>query len=278
VQPSLAMTVHDGVQCVRVTPMQRSSNRSVFVFVVDGLLIDTGCASAQRDLRELYTTSAKGIDQVVLTHSHEDHAGMAAWIVEHMQRPVYIHPNGVALCASKPDYGAYRQKLWGLRQPFRARPLPEQFRSRTHGWRALHTPGHADDHVVLLDEADGRLFCGDLFLAPKTKLIMRHESVPAIMRSLRLVLEEDFQTVFCSHNGPLHHGRRLLMKKLDNLEWLCGEILHRHRQGWPPEAIHAHLFPEKWPIIQISGGEFDSIHIVHSVIREWGGRAAGRKE
>lgn len=268
VHPFLELTLWEGVKCVRVTPPQPLGNRSVYVFVVDGMLIDTGCATAEPYLAELYASWSGEIEQVVLTHSHEDHTGTAAWITGHTPWPVYIHPNGVAFCAAWPDYGAYRRNTWGLRKPFAARALGERFCSRTLEWKALYTPGHADDHVALLDEEHGWLFCGDLFLAPKTKVIMRHESVPTLMRSLRHVLAQDFQTVFCSHGGMLSDGRRLLTKKLDDLERLCGEILHRHRQGWSVEAINEHLFPEKWPIIQISGGEFDSIHIVRSVIRE----------
>ena len=43
---------------------------------VDGLLIDTGCAHTARQL----TSTLKGwrVDQVVNTHSHEDHIGANA--------------------------------------------------------------------------------------------------------------------------------------------------------------------------------------------------------
>lgn len=39
-------------------------------------------------------------------------------------------------------------------------------------------------------------------------------------------------------------------------------------EGNAPEEINAALFPKKYPIVFLSAGEWDSLHIVRSVINE----------
>ena len=265
---AIDLSVHEDVTCVRVNLATDRRSASVYVFLTDGMLVDTGCASAERDLAAFFKEHARAIDQVVLTHSHEDHVGTAAWIERHLNVPLSIHPAGVAFCASWPEYPKYRQAVWGIRKPFTAQPLGEQAASRSRLWKVIYTPGHAEDHVVLLDEERGRLFSGDLFLSPKTRVIMRQESVPTIIDSLRKVLQHDFQSMYCCHAGYLPDGKRMLAMKLEELENLSGEILHLYGRGLTIEEINAKLFPESLAIIEVSGGEFDSIHIVRTVVRE----------
>jgi glyoxylase-like metal-dependent hydrolase (beta-lactamase superfamily II) len=186
--------------------------------------------------------------------------------VQNLQVPIYIHDKGVASCSQKADYPLYRQRTWGIREPFCAHALGKSFHSRTLDWKVLETPGHARDHIALVHEKTGRLFAGDLFLGVKTKVILREESIPTLMDSIRLVLSHDFQAMYCAHAGYIADGKAMLQKKLDYLESLTGEILLLHGKGMGADEINSRLFPLNLPIIEASGGEFDSLHIVTSVL------------
>ncbi|RRN72338.1 MBL fold metallo-hydrolase [Peribacillus simplex] len=84
-------TVND-VVCVHGTPSGKAG-MSVYVFLTDGLLIDTGAQILLEGLVPFYESA--DFDLVALTHYHEDHTGGAAWIMEHKKVPIFIHPMSV---------------------------------------------------------------------------------------------------------------------------------------------------------------------------------------
>lgn len=84
---------------------------SVYSFYVDDLLIDTGSGSLANEFQSFFNNVA--IQQVALTHVHEDHAGNAAWIQQHRDVPIYVHRNAVNLCAKDEEDLFYRKVLWG---------------------------------------------------------------------------------------------------------------------------------------------------------------------
>ncbi len=140
--------------------------------------------------------------------------------------------------------------------------------SRTTEWDVIYTPGHADDHVSLLDLKTGRLFTGDLFINPKTKVIMRTESIPLTMSSIQTLLSYDFESIFCCHAGYIKNGKEMLKKKLDYLGILCREVKALNKEGFTAAEIDNKLFPKKYPIIAVSEGEWDSLHIVTSILAD----------
>lgn len=242
------------------------TGQPVYTFIVDGMLIDTGAEKLQKELIPYFTSES--FDFVAMTHSHEDHTGNAAWIQEHLELPFYIHPDSVDFCAKPGIYPLYRQKTWGQRRPFAALPIGKTIRSRTLEWQVIHTPGHADDHMAFYHPETGRLFSGDLFVSPKTKVSMETESIPLIMNSLRTLLALDFTALYCSHAGYFANGREKLQQKLSYLEALCEKVAILTHQGHSALEIKQKLFPAPYPIIQFSDGEWDSLHVVNSILAE----------
>lgn len=262
--------VYEKEQVLCVEGILEETRSKVFVYLVDGMLIDTGAEKLQEELEVFFTDHS--FDQVVLTHHHEDHTGNAAWLQQHVEVPFFLHPLGMPIIEDDGEYPEYRKITWGNRRAFNALPFGERVRSRTLDWQVIHTPGHADDHVALFHEESGRLFTGDLFVSPKTRVMMKTESVPLIMASLRKLLALPFTSVFCSHAGFLENGRALLEQKLNHLESLQQTIIDRYKKGQTPSEINQQLFQKTYPIIKFSNREWDTIHIVTSVVFDFESR------
>ncbi|NYF23912.1 MBL fold metallo-hydrolase [Sporosarcina sp. JAI121] len=239
---------------------------NVHCFVVDGVLIDTGAKSLEKEFKPFM--KQQDIDQVVITHFHEDHTGCAAFLEKELQLPIYMNDRMLDYCAMKPDYPLYRKFFWGKRSPFHAKVIGKTFSSRNATWDVIETPGHAIDHVAFLNRQTGQLFTGDLYCQEKTKVVLREECIPTIIDSLTKVVAYDFGEVFCAHAGYLMDGRASLQRKLDYLVQLQGKTIKLYEDGMPPSQIGTTLFPKKYPITYLSSGEWGSSHIINSIIQE----------
>jgi glyoxylase-like metal-dependent hydrolase (beta-lactamase superfamily II) len=57
----------------------------------------------------------KHIEQVALTHIHEDHTGMAAWLQRQKNIPIYLHEKAIPEAKQRAQYRLYRRIIWGKR-------------------------------------------------------------------------------------------------------------------------------------------------------------------
>lgn len=239
---------------------------NVYCFEIDGVLIDTGSQTLLPEFKNFFAQI--DVDQIIITHHHEDHTGGASYVQKEYALPVYMSEKTIEYSAKKADYPLYRQLFWGRRRPFEARPVAETFTSRNAVWNVIQTPGHAEDHLAFLNEQTGQLFSGDLYVNPKTKVILREESMPTIMNSIERVLTYDFDELFCSHAGYVKDGRKALTRKLNYLRELEEKIRSLHNQGCSEAEIQSEVFKKKYPITFFSMGEWGTIHVIRSFLKE----------
>jgi glyoxylase-like metal-dependent hydrolase (beta-lactamase superfamily II) len=238
---------------------------NVYSFYQDGVVIDCGAHVMRKQFMGFYEPLS--IDRVVITHAHEDHEGCAKYLSD-KGIPIYLHPMSIEKSKKKANYMLYRKFFWGIRPPYRANPHEESFESRKYRWRVIETPGHAADHVSFLNESTGQLFAGDLFVTPRTKLILREESIPQIIRSIEKVLQLDFGEMFCCHAGYIKDGKKAFRQKLDYLYMLTDQVKSLSKKGYSVDEIHQQLFPRKYQLSTISRGEWDSKHMITSILSE----------
>jgi len=257
------ISYHEDVICVQDEVPLLWTTLPVSFFLVDGLLVDTGPSS----LAELSSVFFKEheIDQVVLSHVHEDHCGMAGWLQKNRHIPVFIHRDGVASASKKASLPLYRLRIWGERLPFRAQAMPEEISTPNHRFKPIDTPGHCANHLVFYEKDRGWLFTGDAFVSIKQRVAFREENLGQMIESLRKLLELDFDTLFCAHSGILSNGYRVMEEKLAFLVDLQEKVHVLEAQGLTPRQIDNKLFPVKHPMADLSEGEGTSYNMVKTL-------------
>ena len=166
------------------------------------VFVDPG-AEGDRLVRAVRAHGAE-LEAIWLTHAHIDHVGgipalKRAW----PDAPIFLHP------ADRPLYDRVLQQAAYYGLPMEALPAPD--RELADGdllqlgeleVRALHTPGHAPGHCLLL--GDGVAFAGDLVFAGSIGRTDLPLSNPAHMtESLeRIVAEVPDATVLRPGHGP----------------------------------------------------------------------------
>ena len=149
----------------------------------------------------------------MLTHSHEDHSGNAAWIQQQKGIPIYVHRDSVSLCTKDGEY-PFIDRHYGERPAFIAQPLGTTLQTKSATWDVIETPGHTTDHVSFYNRETGAMFTGDLYIQTKTKVVLDEENIVHTLASLKKILNYDFQEVYCCHAGFLADGRARIQEKL----------------------------------------------------------------
>lgn len=243
----------------------RAMKLNVYSYVIDGIAIDAGSYSLRKAFSSFY--EQQQIEALYCTHIHEDHTGCADWF-QRKNIPIFIHSSSIEEANKAGSYPLYRRLFWGKRMAFKAGIAPDTFHSQKYQWKSIFTPGHSIDHLSYLNTSTGQLFSGDLFVQVKTKVIMDSESVPQIIGSIQKVLSYDFEDIYCNHAGFIANGKLKLQEKLDYLLQIQGEVQLLHKMGFSVKEIQQRLFPRKYPITTASCGQWDSKHIVTSILEE----------
>lgn len=204
-------------------------------YMVGNLLIDTGFRNMRK--AALGLIEGRKVETVLLTHHHEDHSGNAAMIRKRHGATVCGHPLAVEKMKKPYRILPYQHIMWGKTDPVKMKPLPPIIETGAFRFVPIHTPGHSRDHTVYLEENNGWLFSGDLFLGERIKFFRIDEKFADQLRSLKKILAYDFDTVFCGHRPRLAGGKKAIQNKLRFLEDTHGKIIALAEKGLSEKEI-----------------------------------------
>ncbi|MEC0225512.1 MBL fold metallo-hydrolase [Paenibacillus alba] len=202
-------------------------------------VIDPGLHTPDAEALWLQVLQERGIgfehvEQIVLTHHHPDHYGMAGWFQERTGAPVLLSETGYTQV----------QLLWGAEQPmstlllklFARHGFPQDgldemtkhmvsfvemvspqpqvtllregpVRLGNRVYEAIETPGHAAGHLVFYDGEAEVIFCGDHVLpqiSPNVSFLPQVEENPlgAYLSSLQEIGRLPVKMAYPGHREP----------------------------------------------------------------------------
>ena len=240
---------------------------SVYCYYLDGLLIDTAQRHCEAEVK--HTFAHQPIEQIALTHWHEDHSGNAQTLQELSNAPIYAHPITEQKIRNGFDILPYEKYFFGKIRPVlgEIRPMPALLETSHYQLTPIFTPGHSADHYVLLEKKRGWLFSGDLFVGVKIKVFRKAENIHQQIASIQRVLQEDFEIVFCGHSPQLQNGRALFKAKLQYFEDFVGNVLALHQKGHSVKEIMQHLtLKEAWWLRLFTFNDVSVEYLVTSAI------------
>ncbi|WP_160112555.1 MBL fold metallo-hydrolase [Salicibibacter kimchii] len=238
---------------------------SIYLYYIDGMLIDTGPSKRRKRLGPLFRS--REVERVAITHYHEDHSGMASWIGQHMNVEIFAHEKTIPIARETAKVPWYQELYTGRRLPFTPKAYPNVIETSKYRFYPIETPGHTMDHTCLFEPHHGWLFTGDLYITPYPKVFLQEESMDAYIETLHKLNRFDYRTVFCAHEGVIRNGKEMMNRKREYLERTREQVVHMHRMGWKDETIMKKLFPDKVKLEQRSFGTFSRLNMIRSCIR-----------
>jgi endoribonuclease LACTB2 len=159
------------------------------------------------------------IQEIVLTHGHPDHIGGAADVTLR---------HGPLRVSKRPHAG------FDPHYPVGITPIGDGDVVRTEGatLRAIHTPGHAEDHLCFALEEEQAIFSGDNVLGVGTTVIPAEGGdLLDYMHSLERLLAEQPTAIYPAHGPVIRDGRAKLREYIDHRNQREQEIIAALRAG-----------------------------------------------
>ncbi len=174
------------------------------------------------------------MSRCLLTHVHSDHIGGAKDLLKLFPGlPVHKHP-------------------WpGRDEQFGVPLIPlrdgERFRGAGYTLQAIHTPGHARDHLCFYLEEEKALFTGDLILGVGTTVIPAEGGdLSDYLDSLRRIDTLDLERIYPGHGPVIDEPHRKIAAYLE----------HRIQR-------------ERQVIAELAGGRKSAAEIVRTIYRDY---------
>ncbi len=240
-------------------------------YLVDGLMIDTGCAFCTPEL--VGALAGQSLKTIVNTHTHEDHIGGNGRLQRQWPAlEIAAHPLALPVLAdprSCQPLHPYRRLMWGWPEPSEGRAVAdgEILATGKYAFEVLYTPGHSADHICLFEPDRGWLLTGDLFVGGRDRALRADCDIWQIIASLKRLAALPARTLYPGSARVRDDPATELAAKIAHLEGLGEQVLALHRQGRSVRQIVRALCGRPMWIEGLTLGHFSRRWLVISYLK-----------
>lgn len=192
-------------------------------------------AVSDRAYLEAVEAMAGAIDLILITHRHSDHIGGASALSERTGAPVRAY-------GSSPVDGLAMD-----------RPITDGEVIELHGTQleAVHTPGHASDHLSFYMRDAASLFAGDNILGEGTAVIAPPDGdMNQFLESLEKVEVLHIDRIYPGHFRPLDGGQEVIRRLIGHRLMREAAVLGAVREGHStPQDIVSAVYQDTPPAL-----------------------------
>ncbi len=179
----------------------------------------------------LEALGSERVTHILVTHCHADHSGAVAAL----RKRTGASTCGMPRRPSDPGAEAKGPLGRSFIVPVHF-DIPLEHGSKLDGPRfeieAVHTPGHAPDHLCYYIPAGNVLLSGDHVMGWNTSVIAPPEGhMGSYMRSLELLTKRGESLYFPAHGGPIRDPQRYVKALILHRRWRESEIIACLRGG-----------------------------------------------
>jgi glyoxylase-like metal-dependent hydrolase (beta-lactamase superfamily II) len=214
------------------SPLTFKGTNTYLLGMTELAVIDPGPGNEAHLAAILKAARGRPIRQIIVTHAHRDHVDGAEALKAETGAPIYgygretfapvgpeTNPQGAEFIdyvftpdVKVADGDVIAEKEWRL--------------------EAVHTPGHAPDHLCFALSGRNILFSGDHVMAWNTTLVAPPEgSMADYVDSLSRVLVRPESTYLPGHGGRLDDAQRTVRAYLLHRRWREEQVLEAIREG-----------------------------------------------
>jgi glyoxylase-like metal-dependent hydrolase (beta-lactamase superfamily II) len=226
------------------SPMTFKGTNTYLVGSMGLAVIDPGPDSAAHRQAILDAAGARPITHIFVTHAHHDHVDGV---------PALAARTGAIVCGIGRDAASRKAQINPLSSDFidfgftpdRKLSDGETIKGADWALTAIHTPGHAPDHLCFALEGRGILFSGDHVMAWNTTVVAPPEGRMAdYLASLQRLMPRTDTVYLPGHGGRILEPQRTVKAYLLHRRWREQAVLDALRDG--PQSARA-ILPRVYP-------------------------------
>lgn len=252
---------YEDVLGIKVGRVNQGINTNFIVYRIGDTVFDSGPSNQWKYVKPFLDASP--VVQLLLTHHHEDHSGNAHYI----SKAYGVAPKAPKLAQAKLKSGYktpfLQRMVWGSLVPVETTPISDvEYLSDGSKIIPVPTPGHAKDLTCYFIPAKKYLFSGDLYIAPKLKMLRSDENLEQLVQSINKVLLLDFEIIFCPHGGVITEGKKMLQRKKDYILELAQNAQALMKKGYEVDRIVIDTLGKEDAMARLTNGNFCKTNLI----------------